>query len=648
MLKTTLSIILLSVFSFCCVAQKYSTSNKKAIKSYQKALTAYQNYDFTTAEEAMLKAIKSDNNFIEAHIVLSEIYIDKKEFANAIESYRNVIRINPDFFPQLYFSLAELEMMVNDFLMAKQHLQKFLSYKSIKPDIRIAAKKKLRSCKFAMNAIQNPVPFNPENLGDSINTQYDEYWPSLTADEQTLLMTRLMPRNPANTNKNLKKNSRNYQEDFYIAVKENGFWKKAIDAGKTLNTRYNEGAQTISVDGKQMYYTACQRSKGKGSCDIYVSVLQPQGWSKSENIGSPVNTSSWEGQPSISPDGQTLYFVSNRSGGSGGKDIWYSNLRSDGTWSKPVNLGKSINTSADEQSPFIHSDNKTLYFASAGKTGMGGFDLFKSTRNNEGDWDEAVNLGYPINTTSNEVGLIVNAQGDKALFASDRNKNQGKDIYQFELYKEARPNPVSYLKGITFDKETKQKLQAKFELINLETNKLVMQSISDEYTGEFLICIPTNNDYALNVTAPGYLFYSDNFTLKGIYNISKPYLKNIALNPIKVGERLVLRNIFFETDSYILDKKSLVELTKLTKFLERNPSLVVEISGHTDNVGTSKYNQSLSQNRAKSVYQYLIDNEINSNRLKYKGYGETQAISSNNTEKGRAENRRTEIKILAK
>ncbi len=342
-----------------------------------------------------------------------------------------------------------------------------------------------------------------------------------------------------------------------------------------------------------------------------------------------------------------MYFVSNREGGFGKKDIWMSNILTDGRWSKPINPGKNINSSGDEQSPFIHPDNKTLYFASDGKTGMGGFDLFKVSRNDDGSWSEPFNLGYPINTSSDEIGFIVNAKGDRAYFSSDRLSEMGRDIFEFELYKEARPNPVSYIKGKVYDSENQKKLKAHFELISLESNKIVMQAESDQITGEFLVCIPTDNDYALNVSKEGYLFYSDNFELKGVHEITSPYLKDVALNPIKTGQKIILRNVFYETDSYELVDKSVAELTKLIDFLNHNPGLKIEISGHTDNVGTVDYNLGLSKNRAKSVYHYLTENGINPERLSYKGYGESQAISSNETIEGRADNRRTEIKILS-
>ncbi len=637
----------------------YSTKNKKAISAYEEALQSFNRKDYFTAVQLMKKAIKYDDEFTEAHIVLAEIYIENGDRRNAIASYENVMKIDPDFFPGLYFSLARLQMMENEFEIAKKHLEKYLTYTNLKPISISQAKRKLESCEFAIKAIKNPVPFDPVNIGENINTQYDEYWPSLTADEQTLVITRLVPKDMNNefsgniNQQNMKPDPQglsmfsSVQEDFFVSVKENDIWSKALSMGEPLNSAGNEGAQTLLVDGRVMYFTACNRPNGKGRCDIYKSELENNEWTEPVNISSPVNTEAWEAQPSISPDGKTLYFISNRSGGQGQKDIWMSNLLPDGNWNRPVNLGNKINTPGQEQSPFIHPDNKTLYFASDGHTGMGGFDLFKTTRKDDGTWSEPINLGYPINTTFDEIGLIVNAKGDKAFFSSDRLSNKGRDIFEFELYEEARPNPVSYIKGKVFDAESNKNLTANFELINLETNELIMQAESDKISGEFIVCIPTDNDYALNVSKEGYLFYSDNFELKGVHEISDPYLKDIALKPIKPGERIILRNIFYATDSYELEEKSKVELSKLFEFLNNNPNLIIEISGHTDNIGTGEYNLELSKNRAKSVYQYLLEKGIENERLTYKGYGENKPISTNDNEQGRRENRRTELKILS-
>jgi outer membrane protein OmpA-like peptidoglycan-associated protein len=418
--------------------------------------------------------------------------------------------------------------------------------------------------------------------------------------------------------------------------------------GPPINTEDNEGAQFITSDGKRMYFTACNRGDGLGKCDIYMSEKLGKGWSNPINLGEPINSAYSEKQPTLSSDGKNLYFVSNRPGGKGGLDIWVSALNTKGKWGMPINLGDSVNTAMDEQSPYIHPDNQTMYFSSNGWPGMGGFDLYFTRRKptSPPTWSKAVNLGYPINTFADEVGLIVNANGDHAYFSSNRIPEKGKDIYTFELYGQARPVQVSYLKGKVYDSETKAPLEAQFELIDLKSSKTINQATANKYTGEFLVCIPTNNDYALNVSKKGYLFFSENFTLTGVKDNAKPFLKDIPLQSMKAGNKVVLKNVFFETNSFELKPESTVELNKMLQFLNENFNLKIEISGHTDNVGSDALNQKLSENRAKAVVDYLTSKGITPARMISKGYGKTQPIANNNTEEGRALNRRTEFKIL--
>jgi outer membrane protein OmpA-like peptidoglycan-associated protein len=299
--------------------------------------------------------------------------------------------------------------------------------------------------------------------------------------------------------------------------------------------------------------------------------------------------------------------------------------------------------------PFIHPDNRTLYFASRGHQGMGGFDLFVSRMDANGNWTSPVDLAYPINTYADEINLVVNAKGDVAYISSDKLGGKGgMDIYSFKLYKEAQPVMVTYFKGIVFDKETKHRLEAKFELIDLATGKVVSSSSSDPLTGEFLLALPTEKNYGLNVSKPGYLFYSDHFELLGESSKTKPFIYNVPLQPIRVGETVILKNIFFDTDKYDLKEESRSELARLTQLLKSNPQIHIEISGHTDNHGSADHNLVLSRNRAQAVYNYLIMNGISKERLSYDGFGMTRPIDTNDTEQGRANNRRTEFRVVAK
>lgn len=634
--------ILLLVLPTCGkVFSQLSTKNNRAAGHYYAARDLYTAKRDKEAADRLKQAISIDRNFIEAYLLLGEVYSELKSYPQAINALKHAITINPDFFPNTFFNLAYIYLLTQDFENAKQYFEIFVKRKDIADSSREKAYDYIQRCEFAIYAMRHPVDFFPVNLGDSINTRQDEYWPSLTADEELLVFTRQVLRDPFGG-----ETMRNKREDFYTSRRVDGYWTGARDLGPPINTDRNEGAQSLSADGRFMYFTACNREDSYGSCDIYVSVREGDRWSIPVNLGPPVNSAAWEAQPSISPDGRTLYFVCNRGGGYGGMDLWKSTLNENGLWSSPVNLGKNINTSGDEMSPFIHADNKTLYFSSNGLIGLGSMDLFKTEKAAGGDYAEPVNLGYPINTPGDETGLIVSAAGNMAYFASDRLEGAGKDIFMFELHEEARPVATSYMKGIVFDAATNKKLRARFELIDLDSEELTMTSVSDNRSGEFLVPVPTNRNYALNVSRPDYLFFSENFTLKGISTIVEPFLMDIPLQKILPGEKVVLRNIFFDFDKSEIKPDSYVELEKLVQFLKDNPVVKIRINGHTDNVGSAEYNLRLSDQRAAAVVKYLSEKGIVGNRISSRGYGSTQPVDTNETPEGRARNRRTEFEVM--
>jgi len=549
------------------------------------------------------------------------------------------VKIDSLFFKPVFFTLANAEMMYGNYRSALVHYNVYLAQEGMSAKNRIFAAKNSKNCEFAVKAIQNPIPFNPVSVGSGINTIDDEYWPSITADGHTMIFTR----QPA-----VRENQSSYgqvQEDFYISYFSDNAWQKAFNAGAPLNTIQNEGAQTLSSNGNYMFFTACDRPGGMGSCDIYFSSFDDGKWSEPVNLRSPVNSPSWESQPSISADGKTLFFSSSRPGGFGGKDIWLSRLNERQTWTKPVNLGSIINTDGDEMSPFIHFDGKTLYFASDGRVGMGGFDIYMTKLKDDSTWTEPRNLGYPMNTYNDEMGLIIESEGQKAYFSSIRDKANGKDIFSFNLYESARPNPVSYLKGRVYDKVTGMLLKADYELINLSTGKIAIKSSTDA-TGNFLVCLPSGFNYGINVSKPGFLFYSESFMLEGQHTAAEPFIKKIVLNPIKLGEKMQLSNVFYEVDSWQLKKESISELNNLAGLISENKDIVIEISGFTDSTGSDDYNMALSEKRALSVVNYLINKGIPPERLKYKGYGNTSPIGDNVTYEGRKLNRRTEATVI--
>ncbi len=641
-MRPLLIILFLMLFGFISrtgFSQAFHSSSNKAIKAYNEGVSLYDYFDYKNAETNFKIAIATDSGFYEAYMVLGELMLKQMRNKEAVLYYNHAVRIDSMYYPPLFFYLAEAEFRTGDYINALIHYRIYLLQNKISEKNRTLALKKVINCEYAINAMKSPVPFNPVSVGSSINSPDDEYWPSITADGQTLMFTR------QNKASGSAIGSRIEQEDFYVSHLSDNGWTMAINAGAPLNTINNEGAQTISSGGNYMYFTACDRPGGSGSCDLYFSAFDNGKWSVPVNVGSPVNTHYWESQPSISADGRMLFFSSSRPGGIGGKDIWYSVLKENNKWDVPVNLGTTVNTPGDEMSPFFHFDGKTLYFSSDGRPGMGGFDIYFSRMNVDSSWTVPKNLGYPINTFNDEMGLVIEANGQYAYFSSKHDNITGKDIYYFALDESLRPDPVSYLKGKVYDKETGRMLKANYELINLSIGKTTVKSISDS-EGNFLVCLPSGYNYGLNVSKTGYLFYSENFVFEGVHTVMEPFIKKIILSPVKVGEKIHLSNVFYDIDSWELKKESFPELNSLVDLLTVNSDIKVEIGGYTDSTGSKEHNLILSQKRALSVVEYLIKKGITSTRLKYKGYGNQSPVGDNITFEGRKINRRTEVKII--
>jgi len=636
-------------FSNCSNAQyEVQSTNKKAIKLFNEGKHYYDVRNNELAEIELLKAIDKDPNFIDAEILLAYVYTEEGELKKAITHYERAIAIDYKFFPEVLPSAGILELKFGEYEKAKANFEKYLAINSGAPlMMKGAAKDGLRDCNFAIEALKNPVPFNPINLGENINSPLPEYFPSITVDGNTFLYTRRL---------NSKMSYSGFNEDFYVSHKVGGKWNKSVNV-RAINSTTNEGAPSLSANGMFLIFTSCadpvegygEGRKGYGSCDLFYAFAKGDNWSKPKNLGKTINSRNWETQPSFSADGKTLYFI--RGIGRGQErqqDIYMSTLSEQGAWATPKRLSNVINTKGSEESVYIHPDGRTLYFASDGHAGMGGLDIFMSKKDAQGNWTTPVNLGYPINTFNDENSLLVSADGKLAYFASDREGGFGDlDLYQFEMPENVKPEIVTYLSGKVYDANSKKSLGAKFQLIDLATGEVVIESYSDQSNGKYLVSLPIDKDYALNVSSANYLFYSENFTLsKG--TAQDPFIKNVPLQPIEVGKSVVLKNVFFETNKFDLKPKSKVELDKLVEFLTANPTLEIELGGHTDNVGNAKANVTLSKNRAKAVYTYLVDKGVVATRLSIKGYGDTKPISSNDTEKGRAENRRSEFMVVKK
>lgn len=661
-------LLLLPFLHACSTAQRpgeYTSSDKKAIKHLESAVAVYQDMDPYTGKidldkalEYVNMAIERDDQFCEAYMLKSQIYNDKGDIETAADNMGMAVQVNPEYSRSNIYFLADLEMKCGRYESCLRHAKQYLNFPQhiTSPQFQEKARKMVIDCQFAVEAIKNPVPFDPKNVGPDVNTKYPEYFPTITGDDQTLLFTRLLPDREAYGG---------VQEDFFYSNKVDGRWTNGESISNRINTIYNEGAPSLSADGQMLIFAACAlidgygaNRQGYGSCDLFVTMRDGNDWMVAKNLGVPLNTSNWETQPSFSADGRTLYFIQGKTHVNGRSvaqphdpNIFVTRLQEDGSWSKPEKLPDHINTPGNEASVLIHPDGQTLYFASDGHPGMGGLDLYVTRKQPDGSWGKPENLGYPINTFNDENSLLVSGDGEVAFFASDREGGYGElDIYSFSMPEHLKPVGTTYMKGIVYDIIDKSKLGAAFELIDLETNEVIVRSYSNWESGEFILNIPKNHDYALNVSKDGYLFYSKNFSLSGEASKDDPFLMDVPLTPISdvaTNNGIVLENVFFDVDSYDLKPASRTELDKLYGFLKDNPNIKIELSGHTDSDGDDAHNKTLSDNRAKAVKNYLVDKGISADRITAIGFGEEKPIVANDTPENKAKNRRTEYKILS-
>ncbi|GAA4319724.1 OmpA family protein [Flaviaesturariibacter amylovorans] len=630
---TTLCLLLSALLA----SAQYDPSriNKKAVEAYQKALVKIDESKWSDAVDQLNEAVRRDPNYLEAYVSLAGVHSQLKDRRRSIENYEKAFAIDSSYLVEIRLPYAIALAGNGQFEKALAIVTDLATRPKISNATRKAAEYRQKSFGFAVeHARTHPdnYVFNPRNLGPGVNSPDPEYFPSITIDGDNMIYTRRI-------------GGRN--EDFFLSQRAGGTWGASHHLTGSINTPQNEGAQNVSQDGNWLIFTGCHRPGGAGSCDLYISYREKEGWSEPINLGPNINTDQWESQPCLSPDKKDLYFVSRRFGGLGGADIYVSHQLANGRWSAPENLGPNINTPGDEFTPFVHADNNTLYFASDGLPGYGNKDLFVVRRSADGQWGTPENLGYPINTIDEESALAIASDAVTAYYASDRPDGLGSlDIYSFDMRPSMRPGRTLWVQGRVHDAQTKAGLPSTVALIDLKTGFEQSRLQTDE-TGQYLVTLPLGKDYVFNVNRKGYLFYSDQFLLREKTSDST-YRKDIPLQPIEVNASVVLRNIFFDVKQYELRPESQVELDRLVQFLRDNPTVRIQIEGHTDNVGKPADNQKLSEFRARAVMQYLNRKAIKNERVTAKGFGEAQPVAPNTTDAGRAQNRRTEVKIVAK
>lgn len=638
--------------------------NKKAVKLYEQGIDK-KKYEKKERMDFLLKAIEMEPDYAEAHLAYAEgliqrLRLDNKPFKPAEPNLMKVIENCPRLHSNPYYYLGFSYYEQENWEEATKYLKQFIDFtdddlKKFDKNYEFfldQAKQMLKYSKFFSDIYKNPVPFEPD-LVAGICTEKDEVLPYISPDGEMALFTRRL----YYQKKDMVFATDKLVELFTYSKRKNGQFEEGKNMPPPFNQQANEGGATLTIDNKHLFYTICKDEGGaQMNCDIWYSDFVNGEWTELKNLGKPNDPVYWDSQPTIGADGKTLFFSSDRKGGLGGQDLWMT-IKDDvtGEWGAPVNLGPKINTPGNEKAPFMHSDSETLYFSSDGHPSVGGFDIYFVRKNDKKEWIEPKNIGYPINSKGDEIGFFVSTDGKYGYFASNEpgrvngKVKGGYDVYQFELYKEARPEKVAFIKGAITTPEGQPVEGAKVEMKNARTKEKI-DAVVDTTTGEYVgvVNLKQKDDIILTVKKDGYAFSSQVISVKEVTGPEKPIKADLETKEVKVGETYQLRNINYATASADLKSESEIVIEEFAEFLKANPTLEVQIQGHTDNVGNAQSNLALSSNRAYTVKGLLEEKGISGSRIKAVGYGSTKPIADNSTEAGRAKNRRTEFVILGK
>ena len=641
-----LIILLGSLLNACAQIQmSYSTKSKKAIKLFERARNAPSQFadentgqpNYSEGIKLLKQAVGKAPAFWEAQLLMGEFYEYNNDYPSAIKQYELALDLNPMHSSSgaTFCYLANLHLALGNYNDAIKYCSIFLKNPNASQRLSPQVYLMKRSAEFAVHAVANPKKFNPINLGPEINTARPEYYPALTVDGKTLLFTRLLE---------IKNVDFKEQEDFFISNKnKSGNWRPSMPMPHNINTLNNEGAPTLSADGRSLVFVACadqtgyygKNRQGRGSCDLFFAKKIGRTWYGPFNLPGNVNSSNWESQPSLSADGKTLYFVRGRKGDrTNNSDIYVSELQEDGAWGTAKPLPDYINTPNTEESVHIHPDGRTLYFASKGHPGMGGSDLYVTRKDANGKWSRPENLGYPINTKYDENSLMVSAEGEVAYFASDREGGFGDlDIYSFVLPPESRAIRTVYFDGFVYDKQSKEPLPGRFELFDVSNGEQIIVSEADKETGTFIVPLPLDRNYVISVNYDGYHPYSLNFDLSNNKSNDSYHVDIPLSQPILSGENKedfidehVFENVFFDLNKSTLRKESRIELNLFAEYLKKNTEIKIELGGHTDSRGNEESNLSLSKARAGAVFEFLVAKGVSAQRMTFRGYGSSMPV----------------------
>ena len=614
-----------------CSTNIVLAQNKQAAESYEAGLRALGSSDTQKAIQLFKLAASKDSQYLDPTIALFQVYQDQKNFQSAIDCFNEIKKrdsaASMPFLVKQGIALASL----GRYDAANKLLAPYFSSNSLPSYLKEKANALYAICQFAIQQ-KNAPEISINNMGDSINSPASEYFPTVSIQDSLFLFMR---------RKNLSR------EDFYASNMGVHGFSAAIPLSDTLNFAAKKGSMSLSADLQTLYYAADYAEQGYGRYDIYKVQRSAWGWSKPKNLGQRINSDFWDSAPSIAPDGNSIYFASNRPDGYGGIDIYVSFKNEKGFWEEAINLGPSINTKGDDQTPFIHADNQSLYFSSNGRLGFGGSDIYLARKKIDGSWTTPVNLGYPINTYDNEGSIAVASNGANAYIASDRADSRGElDIYKITLAENTRAYKTWYIKGQIIDAKTKKTLAADLQIVDPKSGYPMLEMQIDSM-GQFLLALPYFDSLGLKINSPDHDYLSSILPIESLRNMAGKTF-DFALTPIEKIFTKTFNQVYFESNAAILQAISSVELDALVSYLKNTLNAQILIEGHTDNTGTAAQNNLLSLQRANAIGDYLQQKGIATNRIQRKGLGSTMPIADNKTAEGRAKNRRTNFTIILK
>lgn len=635
-LSLALWFLTLSVFS----------QSKDALEAFKRGKDYYDDDKYINAIPAFEKAARLHKDYQEAiyYLGLSFAYSEKHE--QAVEQFKKLESLNPDYYAWYHYQAGKSWLALGQY---EASIESFKKFQAKFPDDADNTKYH-HQAKYMLNYVkgrqellkQGNTMSPPVKLPDHVNSaDYSEYAPATDPTGRIIYFTSTRKGGFSPD----KKEDKAGDSDLYRVEFKDGKWQNPVLMPPPINSSNNEGSACVSADGQMIIYVACGRDEGLGSCDLYILNLEGDKWSDPKNMGSVVNSKQWDSQPTISSDGQRIIFSSNRDGGYGGADLYVIEKNAFGDWGPPMNMGGMVNTPFDDSYPYLSSDSKTLYMASEGHPGLGEFDLFKTVFEN-GKWTLPVNMGKPLNTPQNDIYFSIGGSGETAYYASNINqKEDAEELYSIDIPEAMRPTPTVVVSGEVSNAKTGEKVGAYVLVEDIHSGELIAVNKSNSSTGKYLVVLPAGRDYSVSANKEAFFFYSQSFDLPLTAKYQE-IRKDIALKPIEKGAKVVLNNIFFETGKAALSPDSRLELVKCLDLMKANPSMIIEVGGHTDNVGDDALNMKLSGERAKSVREYLVGSGIAANRIQSKGYGESSPVATNDTDDGRKANRRTEFIIL--